>query len=95
MRPPHGPDQRHYRPWLPARCLTRWPRLQHGRQFRPGRPLRNLNAYSAAGFVNLTLPLYKRFNFTTGVIDTFLNNPPPGFKKNSFQFITGITYALP
>ncbi len=55
----------------------------------------NLSAYSAAGFVNLTLPLYKRFNFTTGVIDTFLNNPPAGFKKNSFQFITGITYALP
>jgi putative salt-induced outer membrane protein YdiY len=54
----------------------------------------NLNAYSAAGDVALTMPLYKRFNFTTGVIDTFLNNPPAGFKKNSLQFTTGITYAL-
>jgi hypothetical protein len=28
------------------------------------------------------------------VIDTFLNDPPPTFKKNSFQLTTGLTYAI-
>ena len=55
----------------------------------------NLNAYSAAGAANLSLPVYKRFNITLGAMDTFLNNPPPGFRKNSFQFTSGITYTLP
>ena len=41
------------------------------------------------------MPVYKRLSFTVGTIDTFLNDPPPGFKKNSFQFTTGVTYALP
>jgi hypothetical protein len=27
-------------------------------------------------------------------LDTFLNDPPPPFKKNSFQFTAGLTYAL-
>ncbi len=30
---------------------------------------------------------------STGVIDTFLNGPPPGFKKNAFQFTLGSGYA--
>jgi len=55
----------------------------------------DLNAYSALGSVTLGLPLYKRFNLTLATIDSFLNNPPPGFRKNSFQFITGLTYTLP
>jgi hypothetical protein len=29
-----------------------------------------------------------------GSLDTFLNDPPPGFRKNSFQFTAGLTYAL-
>ena len=55
----------------------------------------DLNAYSALGNITLGLPLYKRFNLTLATIDSFLNNPPPGFRKNSFQFITGLTYTLP
>jgi hypothetical protein len=54
----------------------------------------NLNAYSIAGNTALTIPLYKRLNFTVGSVDTFLNNPPPGFRKNSFQLTTGLTYAV-
>ncbi|PYT33030.1 MAG: hypothetical protein DMG58_08755, partial [Acidobacteria bacterium] len=42
----------------------------------------------------LTMPLYKRFSFSLSTIDTFLNNPPPGFKKNSFQLTTGLSYTL-
>lgn len=54
----------------------------------------NSNALAANGSVTFTMPLYKRLNFTTGIIDAFLNDPPTGFKKNSFQFTTGITYTL-
>ena len=43
----------------------------------------------------LTLPVYKRLSVAVNTLDTFLNNPPPGFKKNSFQFTTGVTYTLP
>ncbi len=54
----------------------------------------NTNAYSA--FVNaaLTLPVYHRFGLTIGTLDNFLNDPPPGFKKNSFQLTIGATYSL-
>jgi len=55
----------------------------------------NTNAYSAAGGAGLTLPVYKRLSLAVNALDTFLNDPPPGFKKNSFQFTTGVTYTLP
>jgi hypothetical protein len=54
----------------------------------------NTRAWVANGSVLFTMPLYKRFNFTTGIIDGYLNDPPAGFKKNSLQFTTGITYTL-
>jgi hypothetical protein len=53
-----------------------------------------LNDYSAAASGSVAIPVYKRFAFTTSVADTFLNNPPPSFKKNSFQLTTGLTYTL-
>ena len=55
----------------------------------------NLNAFSAAFSTTLTAPVYKQLSFSVGVIDTYLNNPPPGFKKNSLQFTSGLTYAIP
>jgi hypothetical protein len=55
----------------------------------------NTRAYSAYGSVGITLPVYKRFGFNANVIDSFLNDPPPGFKKNSVQFTTGLSYTLP
>ncbi len=55
----------------------------------------NLHAYSATGNTNLSVPIIKRLNFTVGVLDTFLNNPSPGFRKNSFQFSSGITVVIP
>ena len=54
----------------------------------------NTNAYSAAFSTLLTMPVFKRLSGSTGVIDTFLNDPPLGFKKNSFQFTLGLTYVL-
>jgi len=55
----------------------------------------NTRAYSAYGSVGITLPVYKRLGITANLIDSFLNDPPPGFKKNSVQFTTGLTYTLP
>jgi Protein of unknown function, DUF481 len=54
----------------------------------------NTNAYSATGQAGLTIPIYKGFSLSLSALDTFLNNPPPGFKKNSFQFITAIGYTI-
>jgi hypothetical protein len=54
----------------------------------------NTRAYSAYASVGITLPVYKRFGFTANAIDSFLNDPPIGFKKNSVQFTTGLSYTL-
>lgn len=56
--------------------------------------LNNTAASSAAASAMLAMPLYKRLNFTVSSGENFLNDPPPGFRKNSFQFVTGVTYAL-
>ena len=55
----------------------------------------NTRAYSAVAGAGLTLPVYKRLSVAVNSLDTFLNDPSPGFKKNSFQFTTGVTYTLP
>jgi hypothetical protein len=54
----------------------------------------NMRAYSAYASVGIIFPVYKRFGFTANAIDSFLNNPPQAFKKNSVQFNTGLTYTL-
>jgi Protein of unknown function, DUF481 len=55
----------------------------------------NTNAYSGAFNALLTMPVYKRIGASTGFIDSYLNNPPPAFRKNSVQLTVGLTYALP
>jgi hypothetical protein len=55
----------------------------------------NTNAYSAIFSAGLQLPVYKRFAMNLNATDSYLNNPAFGFDKNSFQFVTGITYTLP
>jgi hypothetical protein len=54
----------------------------------------NTNAYSWLASGLLTMPVYKRLSASTGVTNTFLNDPPPDFKKNSFQFMLGLTFAI-
>ncbi len=54
----------------------------------------NTKAYFATGSAGLTLPVHKRLAVSLNVADTRLNDPPPNFKKNSFQFTAGLTYAL-
>jgi hypothetical protein len=55
----------------------------------------NTNASAASFNAILTIPVYKRLNGSAGFIDSYLNDPPPGFRKNSVQITLGVTYALP
>lgn len=54
----------------------------------------NSSAFSANFGAGLVLPVYKRLGASLGVSDNYLNNPPAGYKKNSFQFVTGVTYTI-
>jgi hypothetical protein len=55
----------------------------------------NTNAYSGAFNAMLTMPVYKRMGGSLGFIDSYLNNPPPAFRKNSVQVTLGVSYLLP
>jgi hypothetical protein len=52
------------------------------------------SAWSAQIIAGLLFPVYKNLGFTLGSQDNFVNNPPLGYKKNTFQFIAGVTYTL-
>lgn len=52
------------------------------------------HAYAATANATLAIPVYKRLSFSLTLLDSFLNDPPPGFKKNSFQLTTGLTYSF-
>jgi hypothetical protein len=54
----------------------------------------NSNAYSANGAINLALPAFHRLTVNVGLSDSFINDPPTGYNKNSFQFVTGIGYTF-
>jgi len=52
------------------------------------------NAWSAIAAAGLALPVYHRFSLSVNILNNYLNNPAIGFKNNSFQFVSGITYTL-
>ncbi|MBW4040160.1 MAG: DUF481 domain-containing protein [Acidobacteria bacterium] len=51
--------------------------------------------YSANATATLTMPVFKRLSANVTVTDSYLGDPARYFQKNSFQFITGVTYTLP
>lgn len=51
-------------------------------------------AYSAVATVDFLFPVYKKLNFTASSIDNYLGDPPQGYMRNTFQFITGVTYVV-
>ena len=73
-------------------------KLPHGLTFNQGAMItpafNQTNAYSAEATAGLAFPVYKRFGFSLGTLDDFLNDPAAGSKKNSFQFTAGVTYTL-
>ncbi len=54
----------------------------------------NSNAYSAHAQAALAIPAYKRLSFSVSGADDYLHNPPIGYKNNSVQFVTGVTYSI-
>lgn len=50
--------------------------------------------YTANLSAGVTMTVFKNFGFSIGGIDSYLNNPPAGFKSNSVQFTTGLTYTV-
>lgn len=54
----------------------------------------NANAYSANGTINLALPTFHNLTVNFGASDNFINDPPAGFQKNSFQFNTNLGYTF-
>ncbi len=53
-----------------------------------------VKAFSAIFTAGLVFPVYKRFAFTVGTVDDYLNDPAVGSKRNSFQFTGGLTYTF-
>ena len=54
----------------------------------------DLQDYSTNVALGATFPVFKNFGFSVGFIDTYLSVPPTGFKGNTVQFTTGLTYSL-
>ena len=54
----------------------------------------DFKAYSANFTASLSVPVFKHLSATVMTTDNFLNDPAPYYRKNSYQFITGVTYLL-
>ncbi len=52
------------------------------------------SAYTANAFANFSIPVHKRLMITIGGLDSYVNEPPSGFKKNSFEFVTQLAYKI-
>ncbi len=52
------------------------------------------SAFSADFTAALLFPVYKNIGFNAGFVDNYLNDPPPTFNQNSFQFTAGLTYTF-
>ena len=51
-------------------------------------------AFSANMNTALSMPVFKNLGVNVTSFDSFVNNPPPGFKENTFQIAFGIRYAF-
>ena len=54
----------------------------------------NFHAFSANGSVSLAMPVFKRLSLSVTTSDNFLNDPAFGYNKNSYQFVTAVSYSL-
>jgi hypothetical protein len=50
--------------------------------------------YSGVASLGAAVPLYKRLSISMSATDNYLNDAAPGAQKNSFQFVTGLSYKL-
>ena len=72
----------------------KWGKLQFNEKLLADLTWNDVSAFSASGTSSVRLPVYKRLAFSVSTIDNFLNNPQIGYKKNSFQFVTGFALNL-
>jgi hypothetical protein len=54
----------------------------------------NSSAFTAQVIAALVFPLYKNLGFSLGTQDNYINNPPAGYKNNTFQFTADVTYSF-
>lgn len=79
--------QENYRRNLPGKVvLTQWANILPA--------WNNLRAYTANAYLALTLPIFKRIGANLSATDNYLNNPAPGYRTNSVQFVTGLTFTI-
>ena len=50
--------------------------------------------WTASAFANVFIPVHKRLSITIGGNDSYVNSPPLGFKKQSFEFVTALAYKI-
>jgi len=51
-------------------------------------------AYQMAGMSSWAVPVYRSLSLNFTVMDNYLNNPQPGFLKNSLQISTGVQFNV-
>lgn len=52
------------------------------------------SAFTAQFIAGLVFPAYKNFGFSLGTQDSYINNPPAGYKNNTFLFTAGLSYTF-
>lgn len=52
------------------------------------------SAFTAQFIAGLVFPAYKNFGFSLGTQDNYINNPPSGYKKNTFLLTAGLNYSF-
>lgn len=52
------------------------------------------SAFTAQFLAGLVFPAYKNFGFSLGTQDSYINNPPAGYKKNTFLLTAGLSFSF-
>ena len=55
----------------------------------------NVHDSSGNATLSVSMPLIKRITVTMSTTDNYLEDPSPGFRKNSYQFTTALGYTIP
>ncbi len=79
---------------LTEKYTRKWGRIHFDEKLLADIAWNNWSAFSASGTSSVRMDVYKKLAFSVSTIDNFLNNPQVGYKKNSFQFTTGLALNL-
>jgi hypothetical protein len=79
---------------LTEKYTRKWGKIHFDEKLLADIAWNNASAFSASGTSSVRMDVYKKLAFSVSTIDNFLNNPQVGYKKNSFQLITGFALKL-